>query len=167
MEYYVSKRDFKVHSELKDFIPCDFELAECIASLNERGYETVACCAGHYNPGFYLYQNVKIDELDEYKGDSHVIITEVREDGFDMWSERLASHIYVLFNKMYSFENLPEGFTLEDFEATSGTERCILECDVNYYDENGKMRKMKDVYEELDYRQKKLTAWAKSLPKNK
>lgn len=166
VEYYISKKDFKVHKELDDFIPCDFEIAEAIASLNANGYETFACCAGHYNPGFYLYQNVDLDELEDCKNDPHMIVIDERGDGFDVWSERLTAHIYVAFKKKYDFESLPEGFVLKDFESASGYDGLTLDCDVNYYDEQGKMRSMGDVVEELTKQQNALCDWVKKLPKN-
>ena len=166
MEYYVSKKDFKVHKELDDFIPCDFEIAEAIAILNEHGYETMACCSGHYNPGFYLYQNVDLSEFEECQNDEHVIIIDKRDNGFDCWSERLSAHIYIAFKAKYDFGTIPEGFTLEDFHpAYSDYDGMILECDVSYYDEQGKMKSMKAVCSELDNRQKSLCKWAKKLPK--
>ncbi len=167
MEYYISKKNFEVFDELTEFIPCDAEIASAIAKLNELGYETFACCAGHYNPGFYLYQDVPLSELAECQNDEHKRIIEIRDDGFDVWSERLASHVYVAFKEKYDFERIPEGFRLESFVSTSGYDDWTLEADVDYYDETGKMRRRRDVSKELSERQSALLEWAKTLPKNK
>lgn len=165
LQYYVDKHDFKVYKDCPEYIPVDAEIAETIAKLNELGYETYACCAGHYNPGYDIRNNVDLKDLEECQKDKHVTILDVKENSFDYKLERTQIHIYIAFKEKYKFDSIPDGFTLEEFESTN-YDGLSLNSTVDYYDEFGKLKNMFECFRELEHKHKLLESWAKNLPKN-
>lgn len=163
----ISKDTFEVFKHEEDcpyaFI-CDKRIARVIALLNKKGYSTFASCGGHYKNEFYEWFNEDISNLESLIEDSKVIITEVRDDSFDYISWVDKTLVYILFDKKYVFENLPEGF--EIYEEQDDNRTCI-QCFVSYYDENNKRKKRNIVEQELDEKINKLNEWVKELPNKK
>ena len=162
----ISKDTFEVFKHEEDcpyaFI-CDKRIAPVIALLNKKGYSTFASCGGHYKNEFYEWFNEDISNLQSLIEDTKVIITEVRDDSFDYitWVDKTL--VYILFDKEYVFENLPEEFEIYENDDN----RTCIQCFVSYYDENNKRKKRNIVEKELDEKINKLNEWVKELPNKK
>ena len=91
---------------------CDKPIAPVIALLNKKGYKTFASCSGHYRIEFYEYFDEDISKLKEYQNDERIIIKKVKDNSFDYWQEVDKTHIYILFDDKYEFDNLPSKFKL-------------------------------------------------------
>ena len=144
--------------ENKDVFICDKEIANVIALLNKKGYKTYASCSGHYKIEFYEYLKEDINKLLEYKNNNRIIIKEVRDNDFDYWEEVDKTNMYILFDKIYEFSNLPEGFEISNSNGKTCIEHMIC-----FYDKNNKHRTIKDVTEEIENKSKELEEWVKSL----
>lgn len=158
----VDKDTFEVctHSEdHPDVFICDKQIANAVATLNKKGYKTFASCSGHYKVEFYEYFNEDLSHLEKLKKDSHIIIKNIKDDGFDFWSEVTKTGIYILFDKEYDFNDLPEDFVLEIF---SGKTR--IEHQIYYYDKDNKKRNRQDVEYEIKKYCEILEKWANDLP---
>lgn len=140
----------------------DKAIAPSISELNKRGYETLASCSGHYKNEFYEWFNEDIKKLNEYKNNDKVIIKEIRDDNFDYWTIVDKTITYILFNKHYDFDNLPDGF-----EYYLGDDRTCIQSEINYYDEFNNRKKRKVVEEEIERNCIKLLEWVKQLPNMK
>lgn len=159
------KKTFEVctHAEdHSDVFVCDKPIAPVIALLNKKGYKTFASCSGHYRIEFYEYFDEDISKLKEYQNDERIIIKKIKDCTFDYWQEVDKTHIYILFDNNYEFDNLPEGFKLT---ANNGLDypRTCIECEISYYDENNQHRKMNSVLKEIDDKCEKLRQWANNL----
>lgn len=157
----IDKNTYDVYKHAEDcplmFI-CDKNIAPSVALLNKKGYKTYASCGGHYKLEFYEYFDCDISTYDEYSSDDRIIIKRVGNDTFDYWEEVDKTHIYILFDKKYSFAHLPDGFKYIDGDRT-----CI-DCCINYYDLNNKKRIRSEVEHEIDAKSKILKDWVDSLP---
>ena len=163
----ISKDTYEVFKHEEDcpyaFI-CDKRIALVIAELNKKGYVTFASCGGHYKNEFYEWFNEDISNIETYKKDSRIIITEIREDSFDYISFVDKTLIYILFNEEYEFDNLPNGFSYyEDGEDY----RTCIQCFVSYYYESNKRKKRNIVENEIDEKIDELNKWVKELPNRK
>ena len=96
--------------------------------------------------------------LIEYSSDDRIIIKRVGNDTFDYWEEVDKTHIYILFDKKYAFDTLPDGFKYIDGDRT-----CI-DCCINYYKINNNKRIRSEVEHEIDAKSKILKDWVDSLP---
>lgn len=161
----IDRQTFEVCTHSEDhpnvFI-CDKQIANAVAILNKKGYKTFASCGGHYRIEFYEYFNEDLSKLEEMKKDDRVIIKNVREDSFDFWWEVDKTTIYILFDKIYKFDTLPNGFKLEN-----SNNKTDISCMICYYDENNKKKTRKDVEEEIEKNCKILEKWANDLPNRK
>ncbi len=159
----IDRNTFEVtlHAEdHKDVFICDKEIANAVALLNKKGYNTIASCSGHYKIEFYEYLKEDISKLEEYKNNNRIIIKEIRENDFDYWQEVDKTIMYILFDKIYDFNNLPKGFELDNTR-----EKTCVEYIINFYDENNKHRTIKDVTREIEEKSKELEEWVKLLPR--
>lgn len=161
----IDRQTFEVCTHAEDhpdvFI-CDKQIASVVAILNKKGYKTFASCGGHYKIEFYEYFNEDLSKLEEMKKDSRVIIKNVREDSFDFWWEVDKTAIYILFDDVYKFDTLPNGFKLENLNNKTD-----ISCMICYYDEDNNKRTRKDVEEEIKKYCKILEKWANDLPNRK
>ena len=66
--------------------------------------------------------------------------------------------MYILFDKIYDFNNLPKGFKLDNTRK-----KTCIEYTINFYDENDKHRTIKDVTREIEEKSKELEEWVKQL----
>jgi len=161
----IDRESFEVTLHAEDhpkvFI-CDKTIAPVVALLNKKGYTTIASCGGHYKIEFYEYLNEDIKYLEEYKNDDKIIIKKIKDNGFDYWQEVDQTHIYILFDKVHVFDNLPDCFELDDDEDSKI--RTCMRCIINYYDENNKRKKFSEVMKEIENKCKLLEKWAEKLP---
>ena len=157
----IDRKTFEVCKDAedhKDVFICDKEIANVVALLNKKNYKTIASCSGHYKIEYYEFLKEDISNLEEYKNNNRIIIKEVREKDFDYWEEIDKTHMYILFDKIYEFNNLPEGFTIDN-----GSDKTYIEHIISFYDENNKHRTIKDVTREIENKSKELEEWVKLL----
>lgn len=160
----INRTNYKVYKDSEDYpnaFICDKLIAPAVAILNKKGYKTKASCSGHYKVEFYEYFNCDISNYDEYSKDVRIIIKRVGDNSFDYWQEVDKTHIYILFDNVYTFDNLPDGF-----EYIDGDKTCI-DSSISYYDKHNNKRIRKDVECELEEKCKILKNWAEKLPENK
>lgn len=141
----------------------DKAIAPSISELNKKGYETLASCSGHYKNEFYEWFNEDIKKLNEYENNDKVIIKEIRDDSFDYWTIVDTTTTYILFNKHYDFDNLPDGFEYYSLDD----DRTCIQSEINYYDEFNNRKKRQVVEEEIEKNCIKLLEWVKQLPNMK
>lgn len=161
----IDKKTFEIYTHAEDYpnaIICDKEIAPAIATLNKKGYKTLASCSGHYKISFYEWLNEDLKKLDEVKQDTKNIIKRIGNESFDYWSEVTDTYIYILFNKKCNFLNLPEGF-----EENDSDNRTYLEHEINYYDKNDNRLSQKDIMKEIEKYCEILYEWASNLPERK
>ena len=157
----IDRNTFKVctHAEdHKDVFICDKEIANVVAALNKKGYKTIASCSGHYKIEYYEYLKKDISKLEEYQNSDRIIIKDIRDNDFDYWEEVDKTLMYILFDKEYKFNNLPESFIVDN----SNGKTCI-EHIINFYDDNNKHRNIKAVTEEIENKIKELEEWVNRL----
>ena len=157
----IDRNTFEVtlHAEdHKDVFICDKAIANVVALLNKKGYNTIASCSGHYKIEYYEYLKEDINKLEEYKNNNRIIIKEIRDNDFDYWEEVDKTIMYILFDKIYDFNNLPKGFKLDNTR-----EKTCIEYTINFYDKNDKHRTIKDVTREIEEKSKELEEWVKQL----
>lgn len=157
----IDRKTFEVCKDAedhKDVFICDKEIANVVALLNKKGYNTIASCSGHYKIEYYEYLKEDISNLEEYKNNNRIIIKEVREKDFDYWKEVDKTIMYILFDKIYEFNNLPEDFTIDN-----SRDKTCIEHIINFYDEDNKHRTIKDVTREIENKSKELEEWVKLL----
>lgn len=140
----------------KDLIIVDKNMASIIIKLNKLGYVTKYCCEGHFNGEYFYEQNYWDNEyLKEAKSDKHCIITKENKDNFNFLSDRKSTDIYIMFDKVYDFPNLPEGFVLE---------KDVIRHQVSFLDENESHRTADSIEKEIIKYNKILENWVSNLP---
>ena len=135
----------------------DKEIAETISILNKKGYKTLASCASHFQILFNEERNcTDFEFLEKIKNDKRVIIKRLDEESYDYWYEITENFIYILFDKEYEFEIMPEGFKVSDNS---------IKYLMSYYKVEFSVRKSEEEYnKEKEYYLKNLNNWAKELP---
>lgn len=142
---------------------CDKTIAPVVALLNKKGYITFASCGGHYKIEYWECFNESLKYLKEYQKDEKIIIKKIKDNGFDYWQEVDKTRIYILFDKDYQFNNLPDDFEISNNDGLSHSRTCI-ECEINYYDNNNERKTFSAVMKEIENKCKLLEKWAKELP---
>lgn len=167
MENYINTKTFEISWDMPDYIPCDDEIAEAIAILNQKGYKTLYSCAGH-NRVFekYIVKCSKEEKEDLLKNKNRIYIIEEDNQYLYYVPKITTTDTYVCFKESikYVVDNLPNGFKYEEYEdedTTFYTIRCVHEM---YKDEECKIRKSnKEIDEHIKNAQGALYEWAKSL----
>lgn len=153
----------KYAEDYQDVFICDKPIADAVALLNKKGYKTIASCSGHYQVAFYEYYDEDLSLLEKFRNDDKVIIKKIKDNSFDYWTEIDSTHTYILFDKNYKFQTLPEGFE-KNIDVYNS--RVSIEKKISYYDENNERKKRYDVCTQIDEIGYKLKIWAESLPVN-
>lgn len=156
--YFIDNKTFKVYEDNPYGFSCDKKIAYAVALLNKKGYITLASCEGHYEIGYLEQLNVDLDFLEKVKDDKRYIIKEIRDDGFDVWVEKVITSIYVLFKERYKFDYLPEGFIQDENDKT------IIRHTIEFYNDIGKRRRQQEVEDEIDKYCNILKDWVELLP---
>jgi len=163
---FINKNTFEIEEELEDYIYCDYEIRNVIATLNKKGYKTSYSCAGHNEVGaMWPLQKENINKLDEYlneaKTDKALHFMEKDEEYFYHKDEKVSTYLYISFQNDYNFQNLPICFTYELIDNKS-----YLSKKIEFYkDENHTLRKSdKEIYRELEQAHRDLEQWAQELP---
>lgn len=140
------------------FIIIDSFIADTINILNKKGYKTKYSCSGHYyEPRKLLFRCYNIDLLEEIKKDSLCEIVEFNENDFTYWDEREITQIYIMFEGIYEFKNMPEGFILEDGN--------LISHQIEFFDKENKRKKPNEIMDEIKKYNEILKNWASNLPK--
>lgn len=164
---FVNLNNFEVTDILKDFIPCDDEIAQTIAILNEKGYKTLYCCAGHNKNG-YLRPTIKeaIETLEnfkkEYGNNKTIHIIDIDDKYFYHKDDEIYTGTYICFDKNYHFSSLPLGFEIteeDEFGRINISKVCYFFID----EKKGIRRKDSEIDRELAQNHRNLYEWAKGL----
>lgn len=167
MEKYINLKNYETSWDMDDYIPCDPEIIEAIAILNQKGYKTLYSCAGH-NRVFekYIVKCAKEDSEELLKNKHKIFIVEEDNDYIYYVPKITITDTYVCFkdNISYDVPNLPVGFKYEEYEDDN-TKYFAIRCSHKLYeDENCYKRKSnKEIDEDLKNAQEELLKWAKNL----
>lgn len=163
---FINKKTFEVKDELDEYIYCDYEIRNVIATLNKKGYKTRYSCAGDNEAGLlWPLHKEDINNLGDYlkdaKNDKALHFIKKERDYFYHKDEKVATYTYILFDDDYKFETCPSDFTYELVDRKS-----YLSKKIDFYkDKNHVIRKTDiEINEELNSTILKLEKWAKSLP---
>lgn len=77
------------------------------------------------------------------------------------------AHTYILFDKVYEFKNLPDGFNEEVSKNTLGIDRTSIDYEFSRYKKENNTSVLKSEYEfitEVENISQKLTNWVENLP---
>ena len=150
--------DVTIHAEDNNnvFI-CDKPIANAISKLNKKGYKTIASCSGHYKIEYYEYLDEDIKYLEEYQKDDRIIIKKIKDKTFDFWQEVDKTHMYILFDKVYYFKDLPNDFIINN-------DKTCIDSLISFYDKNNNHKTIKEVMKEIDKKCKLLEEWVDKLP---
>lgn len=158
---YIDLKNYKVVDEPQGYIPCDKEIADVIAILNQKGYKTFASCAGHNRIDFTPICSCDISHLEQIKNDKSFRISKITENEILYRTEVLATSTHISFEKDYNFENIPIGFELKKSKNFARPVLCKM---IYFYDENSTIRRSDDeIDKELNDGWKALYEWAKNL----
>lgn len=144
------------------YIVVDDLIADTICVLNSKGYNTQICCSGHYN-GNYIKQICDIlllnkEEIKEEYNDFY--IENVNDKDFVFLSIMDGTFVYVMFDKDYKFDKLPEVFEWSAaFDKNTDTWRIVLE---SFYD-NGVQKVILNINKEIELTNEALFIWAREL----
>ena len=165
MEKYINLKTFEISWDMPDYIPCDHEIAEAIAILNQKGYKTTASCGGHHSVFDKYVVPWPKEQKEEFLKNQHKAYV-INEDDKYIWyvPKRLSDTTYVAFAEKYSFDSLPKGFKYEEYKDNEYY-RCMISClNEMYKDEECKVRKSEnEIKTHLKEAQDSLLEWAKSL----
>lgn len=155
---YIDLENYNILNKL-NFFEVDPLIANIISILNKKGYETKASCESHYKTEFVENFVADIEFLDEVKSNNHYIVRNIRKKDFEYAGEICGDSIYILFSKLYDFNNLPDGFHLSD-------DKLQLSHDIYYYNENDERISKIEFEKDKNKHLKFLLEWAKLLPDN-
>lgn len=127
----IDKETFEVYENAEDYekaFICDKPIAKAIASLNKKGYKTIASCSSHYYTNFVTNKAV----------------------------------MYVLFDNIYKFENVPEDFIVDESNGRTSINYVIN----RYKNENNNLvlKSIEEFTTEVEYVSQELTNWVDKLP---
>lgn len=162
---FINKNTFEIKDELDDYIYCDYEIKDIIATLNKKGYKTQYSCAGHNEVGLcWPLHMEEIDKLEEYlkKSEEDKTLHFIKKDDkyFYHKDEKTNAYIYISFCDNYEFEYIPEGFKYELVEGKS-----YISKKVSFYEEENHIIRKNDeiIYKELEIAREELLKWSNSL----
>lgn len=163
---FINKNTFEIKDELNEYIYCDYEIRNVIATLNKKGYKTDFSCAGHNDAGIlWPLHKEDINKLEEYlseaQNDKSLHFVGKNKEYFYHKDEKTATYPYILFHYDYNFQKHPSNFKYELIENKS-----YLSKKIDFYkDENHTIRKTdEEIYAELEQTHKDLEKWTNELP---
>lgn len=150
---YINTKTFEI---VDDVFEVDNDIAEIISLLNKKGYYTRYSCSGHVkDPRIYEMYKIKKDE--EFDDKTIGYLVKDSKDGYEILMPYRYTSVYIMFDKKYEFDKLPNGFYISYDEVTT------IYKDVMYYN-NGIKKKSNDIQIEIDKANNELLEWVKTLP---
>ena len=163
---FINKKTFEIKDELDDYIYCDYEIRNVIASLNKKGYKTRYSCAGHNEAGLlWPLHKEDINNLDDYlkdaENDKTLHFIKKESDFFYHKDEKVATYTYISFDDDYKFKKYPNGFTYELIDGKS-----YLSKKIEFYKDDNHVTRKTDIEidKELELTIMDLEKWVKELP---
>lgn len=108
----INKNSFEIKNELDEYIYCDYEIRNVIATLNKKGYKTNYSCAGHNELGLmWPLHKENIDKLEEYlrksKNDKTLHFIKKEKNIFIIKMKKYQHILIFHFNKTIIFKSIP------------------------------------------------------------
>lgn len=108
----INKNSFEIKDELDEYIYCDYEIRNVIATLNKKGYKTNYSCAGHNELGLmWPLHKENIDKLEEYlrksKNDKTLHFIKKEKNIFIIKMKKYQHILIFHFNKTIIFKSIP------------------------------------------------------------
>lgn len=150
---YINTKTFDI---IDNVFEVDEDIAESISLLNKKGYYTRYSCSGHVKDP-RMYEMYKVNKSGEFDDKDLGFIVEDNKDYYQILMPNRYTSIYVMFDKKYKFDNLPDVFNILDEEVTT------IYKDIMYYENNIK-KNSNDIESEIKKFNIKLLEWVKSLP---
>lgn len=150
---YINTKTFDI---IDNVFEVDEDIAESISLLNKKGYYTRYSCLGHVKDP-RMYEMYKVNKSGEFDDKDLGFIVEDNKDYYQILMPNRYTSIYVMFDKKYKFDNLPDVFYTLDEEVTT------IYKDIMYYENNIK-KNSNDIESEIKKFNIKLLEWVKSLP---
>ncbi len=150
---YINTKTFDI---IDNVFEVDEDIAESISLLNKKGYYTRYSCSGHVKDP-RMYEMYKVNKSGEFDDKDLGFIVEDNKDYYQILMPNRYTSIYVMFDKKYKFDNLPDVFNTLDEEVTT------IYKDIMYYENNIK-KNSNDIESEIKKFNIKLLEWVKSLP---
>ena len=93
-----------------DYFEVDENIALVISMLNKKGYKTTFCCSGH---AFANINEFRAEKKEDFDCLIFLNLQDIRyENGrYKAFDKDNAKYCYIVFEKDYTFTELPEGFT--------------------------------------------------------
>lgn len=109
---FINKNSFEIKNELDEYIYCDYEIRNVIATLNKKGYKTNYSCAGHNELGLmWPLHKENIDKLEEYlrksKNDKTLHFIKKEKNIFIIKTKKYQHILIFHFNKTIIFKSIP------------------------------------------------------------
>lgn len=109
---FINKNSFEIKDELDEYIYCDYEIRNVIATLNKKGYKTNYSCAGHNELGLmWPLHKENIDKLEEYlrksKNDKTLHFIKKEKNIFIIKMKKYQHILIFHFNKTIIFKSIP------------------------------------------------------------
>ncbi len=150
---------------------CDGLIAQTIAELRKKGYETSECCAGHSNELFVeSYEReetlepgktIKDFVFDNYMQGNHIQITEINGNKIRFNYLFNSARTYIFFPHGYAFsEDIPDGFEMVRSDESKWV--CIQKW-YRVINDQGAYKTPRELDREIKEANDKLLRWAKSL----
>jgi len=155
---FINLKTFEISDTPGDFIMVDAEIADIVAILNSKGYETASSCAGHNKMFFTETMECSKEDFDKYLANepSIKIIDETMDKVFYK-SECLGLNTYISFKENYDFAFIPRGFLYEN--------KSIYKM-IEFY-EGAKRKSDERIENELKSNRSTLKKWALEIEKVK
>ena len=150
---YINTKTFDI---VDNVFEVDEEIVESISLLNKKGYRTRYSCSGHVKDP-RMYEMYRVKKSEEFDDKDLGFIVKDNKDDYEILMPNRYTSIYVMFDKKYEFDNLPNGFYILDDEVTT------IYKDIMYYENNIK-KKSSDIESEIKKSNVELLEWVKSLP---
>ncbi len=156
---FINTKTWEIIDLPEELIYADKDIAETIAIFNKKGYKTRASCSGHPDI-IYTQWADDIEKVDEYL---YPIRIEYDKSIDKMFFYKMNEEIdiYVMFEDVYSFDNLPEGFNYEKRENY-----CIIRCTIKVHNENNEFYDYETLRDIIKNYNIELLEWAKKIKNN-
>ncbi len=174
---YINLKDGTIEDSAEGYLHCDKLIAPTILELNNKGYKTTASCSGHStklhasnpieiqidnNDGMSVEEQIEKALLYCYQQGMIVMVNRVDKNTIYLDALSTGTYIYVSFQKIYDFPNLPKEFMKSD----DSQNRTSIGKWIERRRSDNTYKTNKEFYQEIVLANQELLEWAKSLDYN-